>query len=144
MLWGASDKWLNHGEEIEKAQKAAIHVRLGDFKKTVWGALPNSYYQRAVVALLEGGVQEIDCYSDDIEDAKSIFGNLISEVNMIFPEENTSLNPLELLWVLSSYKYFASSNSSLSWWASYLNRNKDRTIYCPWGENLMMKEWVRI
>jgi hypothetical protein len=139
---GLPESILEFGDEIIESKRAAIHIRLGDFKQTSWGVLPSSWYGKAIEKLWEIGVSQVDCFSDDIEDAKAMLNKFCFGMEFNFPEEKRAMNPVELLWVLSSYKYFASSNSSLSWWASYLNRNDDKIIYFPWNENLIMENWL--
>lgn len=122
----------------------AIHIRLGDFRQTQWGVLSGNWYVQALFKLIETReLQRIDCYSDEVDAAREILKPLDRKVVIQYPEEKFKLMPHELLWTLSSYESFVSSNSSLSWWASYLNRTKNPLIFCDWGDNLFLQRWER-
>lgn len=123
---------------------AALHLRLGDFRKTKAGILPAEYYFEGLKQLRSFGVRKVDCFSDEIVGAQvylKSFGNLI-EIN--FPEASRLHNPIELLYTLSKYHFFISSNSTLSWWASYLNKRPDAKIYCNWNDNLYIEKWHKL
>jgi hypothetical protein len=124
------------------AQKAAMHIRLGDFKGTTWGVLPSDWYLARVRTLLGEGIEEIDCYSDDLVALKEIVGKWNLKCNFRFPEYTDILHPHELLLALTRYPTFISSNSTLSWWGSYFNTNFSSKIYCNWNDSLRLKEWI--
>ena len=119
---------------------AAIHIRQGDFKNTSWGTLSDSWYQKGVEALLSLEIENIDCYSDDIHKAKGILSPYFQSAKIRFPEEVFPLEPTQLLWVLTRYQYFVSSNSTLSWWSSFLNLDA-KAIFTCWNEDLKINEW---
>jgi hypothetical protein len=123
---------------------AGIHIRLGDFKQTPWGTLSPEWYRSALLRLVELGVREVDCYSDDLQDAKKILQGLETQITIRFPEEQNVLLPHELLFVMSNYRYFVSSNSTLSWWASYFNSRKDAVILSNWGDELHLTGWRKV
>ena len=119
----------------------AIHIRLGDFKATSWGVLPQAWYLNALRQLHELGVEYLDCYSDDIQEAKLLVEPISSLFHIRFPELESKLNPHELLWILANYKFYVSSNSSLSWWASYFNIHNEPRILSPWRKELHLTSW---
>ena len=133
-------------EIIEESEKlGAIHVRLGDFKQTPWGVLSADWYVGALARMLEvKNLEKIDCYSDEVGEAREILKPLANRVDIRYPEENLRLQPHELLWSLSKYKSYVSSNSSLSWWASFFNQTKNPYIICNWGNQLIMKNWEKL
>jgi len=123
----------------------AIHVRLGDFRETPWGILSEDWYRGALVKMIEvKKLKRIDCYSDEIETARKMLTPLNRQIEIRFPEERYALLPHELLWTMSKYNSFVSSNSSLSWWSSYLNQNNRPLVFCNWGNNLFLKNWHKI
>jgi len=122
---------------------AAIHIRQGDFKNTSWGVLSDFWYQTAVEKLLNMGITEIDCYSDEITEAKRILTPYFDKAEIRFPEESHILSPILLLSLLSNYEHFVSSNSTLSWWGAYLN-TEARNILCCWQEELLIDDWQTI
>lgn len=120
---------------------AALHMRLGDFKNTRWGTLPSEWYLARVENLMDLGVQTIDCYSDDLVESKTIIEKWNLGVTFRFPEEKRFYDPHELLYKISLYQIVISSNSSLSWWASYFNQNQDAIILCNWSQKLRLGHW---
>jgi len=124
-----------------RKDSAAIHIRLGDFKNTSWGTLSSEWYSKSIEQLARSEVREVDCYSDDINDAKEILKPLTKSFVFNFPETKSSFEPHELLFALSNYKYFVSSNSTLSWWASYFNTIDEQRILCSWGSHLLVDGW---
>ena len=120
---------------------AAMHMRLGDFKNTSWGTLPSDWYLARVKNLMDLGVQTLDCYSDDLIESKTIIEKWNLGLTFRFPEDRRLSAPHELLYTLSQYPMMISSNSTLSWWASYFNRNQNATILCNWNQKLRLKHW---
>jgi hypothetical protein len=123
---------------------AGMHMRFGDFKGTTWGILSSDWYGRVIKELEESRVSHIHVYTDDISTAEKILGDIPHEFSISFPEKNGQLMPNELLWILRQYKTFVSSNSTLSWWASYLNINSNPRIYCSWDDNLFIEPWIKV
>jgi len=123
---------------------AGIHMRFGDFATTSWGVLSNNWYQRAFNELDNLGISHVHIYSDDIGVAEKLLQELPHRFTYSFPENSGILLPHELLWIMRQYKTFVSSNSTLSWWASYLNVNPDPTIFCPWENHLYLKPWIKL
>ncbi len=132
---------LSVENSILSGKKAALHIRLGDFKNTSWGTLPLDWYLARVRSLEKAGIEELDCYSDELFLLKEIIGEWKLDLNFRFPEEKSPLNPHELLFVLSRYSTFISSNSSLSWWASYFNPDSNAKVLCNWQESLRLENW---
>lgn len=132
----------SHLENNLDISKAAIHIRLGDFNNMPWGTLSKTWYDRVILDLWRMGVKKIDCYSDDIQKADKMLSGHRELVEINFPEKKMQMKPHELLWVLTKYRNFVSSNSSLSWWAAYLNQNETPVIFSPWGKHLHQANWV--
>jgi hypothetical protein len=123
---------------------AGIHMRFGDFATTSWGILPNNWYRRAFNELDVLGISHVHIYSDEIGVAEKLLQELPHRFTYSFPENSGLLLPYELLWIMRQYKTFVSSNSTFSWWASYLNVNADPTIFCPWENHLYLKSWIKL
>lgn len=135
----------NFVDEISNnSDLAGIHMRFGDFATTSWGILPNNWYRRAFNELDILGISHVHIYSDDIGVAEKLLQELPHRFTYSFPENCGILLPHELLWIMRQYKTFVSSNSTLSWWASYLNVNPDPTILCPWESHLYLKPWIKL
>jgi hypothetical protein len=108
----------------------AIHYRLGDY--LTWGSdelgganltLPATYYENALDKI--AGLEEytILVVTDDKE---NVLGRLPKLPNYILVSENEIID----FQVLMNADVVISSNSSFSWWASYLN-NKEAPVYAP-------------
>ena len=119
-------------------------MRLGDFHGTSWGVLPISWYGKIFEELNTLGDFHIHIYSDDIKGANEITQMLSPKFEFSFPERDRKLPPHELLWALRNYNTFVSSNSSLSWWASYLNTTENPRIYSAWSEHLHISPWIKV
>jgi hypothetical protein len=131
--------------KIKETQNlVGIHMRFGDFKSTSWGTLSADWYSKAFNELENRGITHAHIYTDEISVAKELLSGLSHKIIVDFPEAQSKLLPDELLWVMRHYETFVSSNSTLAWWASYLNINKNPIIYCPWEENLYLKPWIKI
>lgn len=128
----------------------SIHVRRGDYLK-----YPNhhptqniNYFMKAIKEMPKDSVFLI--FSDDIEWCKKNFPN-ISE-KFIFMEGNKDY---EDLYIMSKCKNNIISNSTFSWWASWLNLNKNKKVIAPklWFGSMMSnydtkdlycENWIKI
>jgi len=53
-------------------RSAAIHIRIGDFRRISWGVLADNWNQRAVLEFVDKRVRSIDCSSDESSEARQI------------------------------------------------------------------------
>jgi hypothetical protein len=125
----------------------SIHIRRGDYL-TISDILPVidiSYIKHCMSLLPE--TETFFIFSDDFTWVK----NNIKSDKVIFVEDN---DDYEDLWMISLCKNNIMSNSSFSWWGSFLNQNKDNKVFVPniWfgprGEkefnNVYENEWKKI
>lgn len=126
-------KALNENENmflnsILDSESVCVTIRLGDY-------LGNSTHQVCTKKFYEDAMRKMrelhpNCtffiFSDEIEKAKKIF-------NFPFPVKYDSgkMEDFMSLYVMSKCKHFIISNSSFSWWAQYLSKNKDKTVIAP-------------
>jgi hypothetical protein len=91
-----------------------VHIRGGDYKEIDW-LLPKKYYDEAKNVILNKNPNiKFLIITDDIEYCKQIF-----------PEEEYITNDVFTdFYILSKSKYMIMSNSSFSWWTTYLNTNQ--------------------
>ena len=85
-------------------------------------------------------------FSDDYLWAKQ---HLNSDDVYYFIDEHECLEDYEQLMVMSRCNSNIIANSTFSWWAAWLNQNKDKNVIMPkrWLKNqekLIMKEWVKL
>ncbi len=122
-------------EVIQKTSSVAVHFRRGDYinsqkGKNLFGALPSSYYVRAL---------------------NEVKRNVKSPVLYVFSDEpdwvrkNIDLNGFEVVWATEHSKglpylefqmmrlcrHIICANSTFSWWAAWLNSNSSALILGP-------------
>jgi hypothetical protein len=101
----------------------SIHVRMGDYKKfpKTHPVISKSYLDEAIKKI--GQYSYLFIFSDDKD---WIYNNLKYD-NIIIVNDEDYLE----LWLMSMCKNNIISNSSFSWWASFLNKNKNKKIIAP-------------
>lgn len=133
--------------EINNERTVSLHIRRGDYL-TISHAHPvidKSYIDEAINQ--NGNYDNLFIFSDDIEWVRE---NL-SYSNQIIVSE---MEDYEELWMMSLCKNNIMSNSSFSWWGSFLNKNEDKKVFVPdvWfgpsinhnTEDIYLKSWNKI
>ena len=82
-------------------------------------------------------------FSDDLEWVKE---NIHIKGKCIFVNEEKKLEDYEELLIMSRCRTNIIANSTFSWWAAWLNQNKDKVVIAPrkWlkgQNNIVPKEW---
>jgi hypothetical protein len=140
-----SDEVNLHIENVVNSTKlCGIHMRFGDFIETSWGVIPSEWYTKVLKELKGSGIEELHIYSDDVEMARQMIECVPHGFKIVFPEQTGTFLPHELFWILRHYQNFVSSNSTLSWWASFLNVSQNPRIYCKWDNHLFLDPWTRL
>jgi hypothetical protein len=133
--------------EIQNTNTLSLHIRRGDYKSisNVLPIIDKSYIDESINQ--NGNYDVLFIFSDDIEWVK----NNLSYPNQIIISD---LEDYEQLWMISMCKNNIMSNSSFSWWGSFLNKNEGRKSYVPsvWfgpdGEknfqDIYLEEWIKI
>ena len=121
--------------EMYRTNSVCVHIRRGDFlkKSNSLCVCPESYFLKAVEYIksrIESPVFYV--FSDDIDEVKQNFDFGID--NMIYVQGYR--HDYEEFRLMYSCKHFIISNSTFSWWASYL-RNGDGIVIAPrkWYED---------
>ena len=114
-----------------------IHVRRGDYLKlgNLYKIDNDKYYKLALKRILSKEPQaHFIIFSDDIEYCKTYSG--FSKINKYYIDTS----PLETLVLMSCcMKGGICSNSTFSWWGSYLNENPNKFVTFP--SKWINKEW---
>jgi hypothetical protein len=110
--------------QINLDNTLSLHVRRGDYTNFshIHPSIDISYISQAISLI--GEYSYIFIFSDDVEWIK----NNLDLKNTIIVEGN---HDYEDLWLMSLCKNNIISNSSFSWWSSYLNKNPNKKIICP-------------
>jgi hypothetical protein len=126
-----SDWYLNKLREIEKSQPIAIHMRRGDYVRLreEFGVLDVQYYIDLISSLTEKNIRPIWIFTDSPELVrKEIKGTNLQDAIIIEPPSESS--PNESMLLISRCNTIVMSNSTFSWWASYLSA-EGTLIYSP-------------
>jgi hypothetical protein len=127
-LFGPTDEFI--GKERKKNvridQMCAIHVRRGDYLKfpDIHPTVDISYYNQAIEIIEDAGCTEFIVFSDDIDWCKNNF----NDKKFTFIEGNKDW---EDIWLMSLCKHSIMSNSSFSWWGSWLGQNVKQIVIAP-------------
>lgn len=140
-----SDKYFNHCSDLIRAEftfkkhildkcidllspysnTVSIHVRRGDYVglQNHHPLVTAEYYQSALMNYFGDNEYTFLIFSDDINWCKEVFPE-----GVIFMEGNTQF---EDMCLMSLCKHNIIANSSFSWWAAWLNNNKDKKVIAP-------------
>ena len=119
-------------KEIENSNSVCISIRRGDFisnseisKKHL--VCTEDYYYKAIEEMnkrIENPRYVV--FSDDVDWCKK---------NLNFPKDTIYEDGTDPIWeklrLMYSCKNFIISNSTFSWWAQYLSRNKNKVVIAP-------------
>lgn len=120
--------------KIKSGTSVAISIRIGeDYQKSkIFDVYKLQYYKKAMDKIKNQYPESnFFIFSDDIKKVKKEF-----EFDYpVFYVENFKEH--ESFRLLYSCDHFIISNSSFSWWGSYLGENPEKTILCPskWYKN---------
>lgn len=120
--------------------KITVHIRLTDFLTIDTNPLNSTYYQTALSILdIRRDVDDIRCFSDDIQGAKSI---LPPGYHYNFPEINAPITAPKLLADLANSTKLVCSKSSLCWWAANCVSESGGLVVSPWEGSVHSSSWI--
>ncbi len=140
-------------KKINNTNSVAIHIRRGDYVtnpevKKIFNVCGKDYYDKAINYITKNvNNPTFFIFSEDEIWAKE---NLQPKLRPIFIHSRTDW---EDMYLISKCKYNIIANSSFSWWAAWLNRNKNKIILAPknWTSRatsdeleIVPKKWVKI
>ncbi|WP_428024388.1 alpha-1,2-fucosyltransferase [Arcobacter sp.] len=135
----------------------SIHIRRGDYisnEKTnaFHGTCDLNYYNKSINYILSEKKERnviFFIFSDDITWCKENFTFLSKKIFVQLPNNFEH----EELYLMSQCKHNIIANSTFSWWAAWLNENKNKIIIAPnkWfndksmnDKDLIPKEWKKM
>ena len=125
------DKNISLYKIIEENNSVCVTIRRGDFLNDKYinnyYICNKDYFMRAIEKMnkLIKAPQYV-VFSDDIEWCKK---NIEFPSNTVFESGNDPI--WEKIRLMYSCKHFIISNSTFSWWAQYLSRNKEKKVIAP-------------
>lgn len=137
-------------------EAVSVHIRRGDYSsdpktKAHHGLLPLGYYKSAM-AVIEKRFHQV-CYyvfSDDLAWCRK---NLRFKGEAVFVDVNKKLQGWMDMRLMSRCHHHIIANSSFSWWAAWLNANKDKMVVAPqeWlsdskliNKDMLPGDWLKI
>ena len=110
-----------------------IHIRRGDYvDNKIYEINYNKYFDMALNTIIktENNKINLNILSNDIEYCKSyeILNNFKDKINLNFIENS---DEIESFYIMTICKGGIMSNSSYSWWGSYINKNKNKKFIMP-------------
>lgn len=143
-------------KRMDECDSIGLHVRRGDYvsdpktSKILVTCQPKYYYRAVKYITKKVRKPVFFIFSDEIGWAKK---NLKFSYPTIYIDNNGSDKDYEDLRLMTICKHNIISNSTFSWWAAWLNTNKDKIVIAPknWFEDvsintkdLIPKSWTRI
>jgi hypothetical protein len=140
-------------KRIRESDSISIHVRRGDYLDPYWEKIlgvikGTTYYHNAVDYIankIENPVYFV--FSDDVNWAKA---NLKLD-NCVYVDHNIGKSSYIDMYLMSLCKHNIIANSTFSWWAAWLNSNKNRIVLMPerWiigksCEGIFPESWIKI
>lgn len=126
----------------------SIHIRLGSDYRTIYDKnyimeLEQNYIKCINHVISVKNIKKFFVFTNDREYSMSFLTNLnLNGIQYFYSNEKDYVD----IWMISLIKNNIVSVSTLSWWGSYLNNNKNRYIVCCKGnrDNLHYTDWVVI
>lgn len=143
-------KRINISKEIREAldnpQSVSVHIRRSDYVK-IRNTVNLLYYQMAIQYIRQLYQNPIFLvFSDDLDWVKD---NIPMTGEVIYVNEDKKMQDYEELLVMSKCRSNIIANSTFSWWAAWLNQNKEKCVIAPkkWfpgQEGIVPKEWIML
>lgn len=144
-----SEKSKQAIEQMEQEDSVVIHIRRGDYIKNGYYILDDSYYSKAV-AYMKRHLKNPHFYIFT-NDMRWVKQNFKIDAPHTFVDWNKK--DYEDLQLMTYCKHFIISNSTFSWWGSFLSKNKDKIVIAPdklapwaanWMRHLLSPEFIVI
>lgn len=135
-----SEEALRYQKLIRKTTSVALHIRRTDYVREKGNVtLKFDFYEEALQKLWEQLSDfQLFIFTDDKAFVKENF--LLREYILV---EN--INDLDEFELMRQCNHHIVANSTFSWWAAYLGKNKGGIVYAPctdiWTEEFYPKEW---
>jgi hypothetical protein len=151
VLKAESETFKEYDSKLKLSDFDSVHIRRGDYKNLQnYHGLTTQRYYDAALGLLKAlnPSNKIVVFSDNIKEARNIVPNA-----HVYIGAEEKLSAAETLILMSKSSNFIGSNSSFSWWASYLNKNNSgiKIFPRPWFQekslntsDLLPHDWLTL
>lgn len=147
-----SEKYKEYYRKIRSTNSVAVHVRRGDYLTVQHDRNPRSYlldeayYKNAMKYILNNTESpHFFWFSDDLEWVKEKFGD---KDNFTYVRMTSDHADIDEIMLMKSCKNIIAANSTFSWWASWLNCDKNAIHICPekryGNESMIPNNWIKI
>lgn len=113
--------------EMSQCDSVSVHIRRGDFVESGMHLTGVEYYKKAMSYILKNVNSPVFyVFSDNLESASEF----MKELNVPFKLVgiNRGLDSYKDMFLMSQCKHNITINSTFSWWAAWLNSNKDKIV----------------
>lgn len=145
-------------QEMSSCESVAVHIRRGDYMSDAYKNIffhPSVQWYRKAMNEMEKSVREPKYYffSDDIQWVKEQFKDV---TNAVFVDINHGKDSYNDMRLMSACKHNIIANSSFSWWAAWLNLNKEKIVIAPsryymdecanakYRQTMLLPNWIQI
>lgn len=147
-----SDYFLKMLEEIKARPTIIIHIRLGDYLSEDNFGISGTEYLKKSLAEIQSLVGEIRIWGFSDEPNKAHDITLAAEIKGIYWVSPELLSSAETLQLMREGAGFVLANSTFSWWAAALRRDRSAPVIAPipWfkdmdePKDLVPPSWIRI
>jgi hypothetical protein len=117
--------------QLNQPKTLSIHVRRGEYLQfpEIHPTISVEYIQEALKII--GEYSTVFLFTEDESrwpGSRDFVMNNFSFPNVVFPNEDQDWKELYLMGLCENHII---SNSTFSWWATFLNKNKNKKIVCP-------------
>ncbi len=145
-------------KKILQSNSVSMHIRRGDYlSKTIFEkdiTLPINYYKNSIDYIKKKIPNpNFFIFSDDITWVKNVFKKELPFINIVDNSKYKNSPKIDF-FLMSICKHNIIANSTYSWWAAWLNKNKSKIIIAPkdWKDKSLIlknkiqipKSWVRL
>jgi Glycosyl transferase family 11 len=137
--------------QIKTTNSVCVHIRRGDYlTNNRYVVLGLDYYQKAIARLSSQFTDlRFFVFSDDMDWCRVSFENTS---NFIFVSDNQLFTLRDEFEMMQNCQHHIIANSTLSWWAAWLNKNHEKVVICPqkWffdrtsTKDLLPKTWIQL
>ncbi len=128
---------------LKQNNTVSLHIRKGDFSKIARDISQSEYYVKALELIKERVSNPYYLvFSDDIQWVKNNIG--INVPHMYVSE--LGFEDYQELTIMKHCKHNIIANSTFSYWAAYLNDNKQKIVISPkgWKNKIIPDDWIKI